>query len=89
VKKNPRAGAESLLAYFENVGRAYPAPHWRHGAEMCRWWLELLSGDPTQADIDRFIARLDAETDCGSGWQDLSMQFRGWARAQGFEAEPS
>lgn len=79
-------GAEDFLRYFEGVNRQYPGEHWRNGAEMSRRWLALLAGEPTQADIDEFVARLEAEPNYGSGWLDLGMQFRSWARQCGFRA---
>jgi hypothetical protein len=79
-------GAEQLLRYFEGVDREHPGPHWQNGAEMCRRWLGLLAGNPSQADIDAFVARLEVEPNCGSGWLDLGMQFRHWARSRGFRA---
>lgn len=78
-------GAAALLQYFEGVGREYPGPHWDKGAEMCRRWLRLIAGPLTQRDVDEFVRALDAEASPGSGWQDLGMQFRAWARQQGFE----
>jgi hypothetical protein len=79
-------GAEQLLRYFEGVDREYPGQHWRNGAEMCRRWQALLTGHPTQADIEDFVTRLEAEPNYGSGWLDLGMQFRHWARSRGFRA---
>ena len=76
-------GAEQLLRYFEGVGREYPSNHCRNG---CQRWQALLAGQPTQADIDVFVARLEAEPSGGSGWLDLGMQFRHWARQRGFRA---
>ena len=81
---SPPSGPTQLLEYFEWVADEYGQPHWRRGAEMCRWWLALIAGSTTQADIDRFIAALEAEPDPGTGWLDLSAQFRTWARTQGF-----
>jgi hypothetical protein len=78
-------GAAELLRYFEGVAGEYPDPQWRNGAEMCRQWLRLMSGAPTQQDVDEFVRRLDAEQSPGSGWLDLGMQFRAWARARGFK----
>jgi hypothetical protein len=78
--------AEKFLRYFEGVAGQYPGEHWRDGAELCRRWLALLSSGATQPDIDEFVARLEAEKNQGSGWLDLSMQFRRWARANGFRA---
>ena len=52
---------------------------------MCRQWLRLLAGPVTQRDVDEFVRALDAEASPGSGWQDLGMPFRAWARQQGFE----
>lgn len=75
-----------LLEYFEATNRAYPGEHWRNGAEMCRWWLRLISSGATQSDVDEFVARLEAEKDYGSGWLDLGLRFRGWARSRGFVA---
>jgi hypothetical protein len=53
---------------------------------MCRRWQALLTGQPTQADIEDFVTRLEAEPNYGSGWLDLGMQFRHWARSRGFRA---
>jgi hypothetical protein len=79
-------GAEELLRYFEAVDREYPGEHWRNGAAMCRRWLALLADGASQTAIDEFVARLEAEKDHGSGWLDLGMQFRHWAKSQGFRA---
>ncbi len=77
-------GADKLLQYFEGVNREYPAAHWQNGAEMCRRWLSLTeASDLSQADVDAFVARLKAESNPGSGWMDLGMQFRHWARSRG------
>jgi hypothetical protein len=78
-------GAAELLRYFEGVDREYPEAHWRRGAEMCRQWLRLTSGPVTQRDIDEFVGKLDGEQSPGSGWLDLGMQFRSWARDRGFK----
>ena len=80
-------GANELLQYFEGVNREYPGEHWRNGAEMCRRWL-LLADVPgvSQVDIDAFVARLRSEPNPGSGWTDLGMQFKYWARTRGFAA---
>lgn len=78
-------GAAELLRYFEDVEREYPDPHWRNGAEMCRQWLCLTSGPLTQEDVDEFVRKLVAEQNPGSGWLDLGMQFRAWARDRGFK----
>jgi len=77
-------GAEELLRYFEGFGRQYAGEQWRHGAELCRRWLTFAAGTPTQADINEFVARLEVEPHTGSGWLDLGMQFRHWARSRGF-----
>ncbi len=80
-------GAEQLLRYFEGVDREYPGEHWRNGAEMCRRWLSL-TGVPrvSQSEVDDFITRLEAERSPGSGWIDLDLQFRHWARSRGLTA---
>jgi len=78
-------GAAELLAYFEGVSRQDPDPHWRNGAEMCRRWMDLTAQPATQADIDQFIARVDTEPTPSTGWVDLGLQFRHWARAQHFD----
>lgn len=84
LKGFPPRGAEELLQYFEGVDRDYPGEHLRNGAEMCRRWQVLMTTLPTQADIDTFVARLEAEPNFGTGWLDLGMQFRHWALQQGF-----
>jgi hypothetical protein len=77
-------GATELLAYFEGISRDNPDPHWHNGAEMCRRWMSLTSRPSTQAEIDEFVARLETEPTPGSAWIDLGLQFRHWARSQGF-----
>ena len=77
-------GPNELLAYFEDVNREYPGQHWQDGAEMCRQWLQLITSSSTQIDIDQFTKRLDSEKNPGSGWVDLGLQFRHWARSRGF-----
>jgi hypothetical protein len=81
-------GAMELLRYFEAVGKAYPSDdHWRNGAEMCRKWHLLLTADhQTQAEVDALLKRLESEPEPGSGWYDLNLQFRHWARSRGFVA---
>jgi hypothetical protein len=81
------AGASGLLRYFEGVARASARPHWRNGVVMCNRWLGLIAGPATQADIDRFIEQLVSEPEPGSGWLDLGIQFRAWARSQGFRID--
>jgi hypothetical protein len=78
-------GAAELLAYFEGVSRQDADPHWRRGADLCREWLVFRARPATQADIDQFVARLQSEPTPSTGWFDLGMQFRTWARAQGFD----
>jgi hypothetical protein len=80
-------GAEQLRNYFESVSSEHPDdPHWANGVEMCDWWLRLTSAaSASQAEIDLFLKRLAEEKDAGSGWLDLGMQFRHWARLQGFK----
>lgn len=80
-------GVDELRCYFASVSAEYPEdPHWKNGVEMCDRWLQL-SGSPsvTQTDIDLFIKRLAEEKDAGSGWLDLGIQFRYWARLHGFQ----
>ena len=79
-------GAKELLEYFEGVAREHPEEHWRSGADLCRWWLCLAAGPIGQGDVDQFIQRLESEKAAGSGWLDLGLQFRAWARTQGFAA---
>lgn len=79
--------ADKLLQYFEGVNWQDPGDHWRDGAEMCRRWLCLLSAeDVSQRDVDTFIARLRMEPNRGTGWIELDIQFRHWARSRGFAA---
>ncbi len=78
-------GAAELLRYFENAARQHPDPHWTRGAEMCRDWLRLMSGPATERDVQELFRRLEAEENPGSGWLDLRLQFRAWAREQGFK----
>ncbi len=77
---------ERLIRYFEGVERESPGKHWRNGAAMCRRWRTMLTGQPTQVDIDEFVARLEAEPNYGSAWLELTMQFRHWARRRGLRA---
>ena len=78
-------GAAELLRYFEGVAREYPDAHWERGAEMCRRWLHFISASATQQGVDEFVRALSAGQSPGSGWLDLGMQFRAWARDRGFE----
>lgn len=82
-RQPPEDIAEQLLHYFARLGDS--GVHFHNGAEMCCRWKLLLVGQPTQAEIDAFVSRLESEPDFGSGWQDLNMQFRYWARTQGFQ----
>jgi hypothetical protein len=79
-------GPNQLEAYFASVNQSYPRRRWaKNGIQMCRWWAEFQEAEaPTQADIDAFLALLNAETDIGSGWVDLGLQFSHWARQRGF-----
>lgn len=79
-------GPEQFLQYFEDAARESDDPHWRNGVETCTRWLALTDGLVTQTEIDQLIARLDAEPDPGTGWVDLDLQFRAWARDRGFTA---
>lgn len=79
-------GADELLRYFEGVSREHAGEHWHNGVEMCRRWLQLIATGATQIDVDEFVARLQSEKDHGSGWVDLGLQFRHWARSRGFTA---
>ncbi len=81
----PPTGPLKLLRYFERCDRERPDAHWQAGVAMCRLWLELLEAEVQQADVDAFLARLEAERNPGSGWVDLGMQFRFWARSSGFK----
>ena len=50
------------------------------------WWFALIDrSDISQSDIDAFVVRLNEESDAGSGWCDLGLRFRGWARTKGFK----
>lgn len=80
-------GARQLLVYFERLRRGSSDPRGARGAEMCRRWMTLQErGEVSQNDIDAFLAGLEAEPEPGSGWMDLGMQFRHWARTRGFQA---
>ncbi len=61
-------------------------PHWRNGVAMCDRWLALMArSDVSQTEIDAFIQRLDTEPDCGTGWVEMGLRFRAWARKKGFK----
>jgi hypothetical protein len=81
-------GPEQLRRYFVSVGAEHPEDaHWSNGVMMCDWWLRLMpAASVSQAEIDSFSTRLAQEKDFGSGWIDLGMQFRHWARDRGFIA---
>jgi len=79
-------GPERLRSYFAGVSAMNPGqPQWTNGVMMCDWWLRLCTAaSVTQIDIDLFIRRLDEEKHKGSGWIDLDLQFKHWARGRGF-----
>ena len=79
-------GPEQLRSYFASVSAEHPEdPHWANGLMMCDWWLRLrAAATVTQPEIDSFIKRLAEETDSGTGWLELGLQFKHWARGQGF-----
>ena len=79
-------GPEQLRSYFAGVSARNPdQPHWTNGVMMCDWWLRLCAAaSVTQTEIDSFIRRLDDEKDNGTGWLDLGLQFKHWARGRGF-----
>jgi hypothetical protein len=80
-------GPHELLRYFEGVDHAYPDPHWKNGAIMCRRWIQLAESQAIhQEQIDSFVRRLGEEEHSGAGWLDLGLQFRHWARLRGFKA---
>ena len=78
-------GPAELLRYFEAVAQTESDPYWRKGVEMCQRWLKLAAGPVSQGAVDEFLDELKAERNPGSGWLDLGMQFRAWARDRGFK----
>lgn len=79
-------GPEQLREYFASVSAAHPEDvHWRNGVEMAeRWFAYCRRDDVSQAEIDQFIHRMQQEPNHGSGWFDLLLQFKWWARQKGF-----
>ncbi len=83
----PPEGPRQFRQYFSRVNAQYPGQHWENGVMMSDWWLRLEAAESvTQAEIDSFIQRLQAEPDPGSGWLDLYHQFKHWANQRGFKA---
>ena len=76
---------QQMLAYFERQSRENTDPHWQRGVEMCRHWADIKKS-PSQATIDQFLLDFSAESNPGTGWIDLGLRFRFWARSEGFEA---
>ncbi len=80
---NPRA--DDLLEYFVRFAKEQPAvEEWAHGARLTRRWLDLM-GAPTvkQTDVTELVRELEAFPDPGSGWFDLLIRVRYWARKSG------
>ena len=80
------ADVKHFLRYFEATNRDYPDERWQNGAELSRRWLAMQAQDQiSQAEIDEFLELLQAEPNKqGSGWWDLDIHFRRWARSLGF-----
>lgn len=78
---------EGLLDYYQSTSRHTGRQHYRNGIEMVLRWQALITGCPTQSDIDAYLDRLAAEEHAGSGWISLCSAFIGWAKSQGFQAE--
>lgn len=76
--------ARQLLRYFERAHHESVDEHMRRGAAVCRRWLDMTASGTTQAAIDDVAAVLDAEASPGSGWIDLGLRFKHWARVRGF-----
>lgn len=78
--------ARQLLRYFERTHHDCGDEQMRRGAAICRRWLEMTASGTTQAAIDDVAAALEAEASPGSGWVDLGLRFKHWARERGFSA---
>jgi hypothetical protein len=79
--------AEKLLRYFEHTQRNYPDQHWQNGVDMCHCWLALYnSPEVLQSDIDAFLSLVESESNPGTGWIELDVMFRQWARSVGHAA---
>jgi hypothetical protein len=77
-------GAHELLRYFEDLTARNPSAHYQHGVAMCLRWIELIDKGASQSDITGYLSQLKSELEPGTGWIDLGLQFKSWARASGF-----
>jgi hypothetical protein len=87
---NHRREAEKLLNYFHTVGdgmRERDRAHWDRGMQMCERWIKLIgSTEVTEGMIESYLDDIYSEPSAGSGWYELSFQFKKWARSRGFSA---
>ena len=76
---------DKMRRYFVRVGSESPDPHWANGVMMCDWWIRLQEARIIpQSEIDSFLKRLAEEKNPGSGWLEIHLQFKIWAKEHGF-----
>lgn len=84
-KKLNIPGPHKLIKYFRHQYESSHDEHYKNGMSLCEKWISLLKNpDVHQGDISDFIAILNEEKNYGSGWIDLKLQFKAWARHNGF-----
>jgi len=78
---------EKAKRYFERLAQQNPSPHGGNGVAICQQFLELQHRQAvSQSDVDNLLARLVAEPSPGTGWYEVEILCRHWARQRGFEA---
>src|SRR5262249_44105465 len=82
--------AEKLLGYFRLVHDGLSERHrghWQRAIQMCERWILLIGlSEVTNQMIELFLDDIYSEISPGSGWCELSYQFKQWARYRGFRA---
>jgi hypothetical protein len=81
--------AQNLLNYFQETANLDPNPKWKLGAEVARTWLELINAPlASQEDIDALVEIISQYKSQSSGWFDLGIGVRHWARSKGYSIPP-
>jgi len=82
--------AEKLCSYFRKVRDGLSQDdqaHWDRAMRMCERWIRLIgSRELTEDAIESYLDDIYREPHPGSGWCELSYQFKQWAWYRGFAA---
>ncbi|WOO41137.1 hypothetical protein [Rubellicoccus peritrichatus] len=80
---------DAMIAYFARGAKEQEyTGQLQRGLELCYEWEKLTEKEKIrESEIEEFLDKIYSENEPGSGWMELSFQFKIWARGKGFSAK--